>query len=288
MGEGIRRNIKKSLPEGAEEINGDRMKTEIIHEDKDILVCHKPSGIAVQTSKVGETDVVSELKNYLAAKNAGNMGYLGIIHRLDQPVEGLLVFAKNKNAASKLTKQLQDGSLNKDYLAVVCRSRDTALPLEGTLINEIAKSPDNRAVVRDVPEIQDQETCDLCPGSHGLREKDGLSYKKAVLHYKMTQMSCKEHVEPVLFLAEIHIDTGRFHQIRAQMSYAGYPIVGDMKYGDDTSVTLAESLRITRVLLFADKIKFTHPVTSHIMEFEIHPQNPFFTEYGYQCSLQKV
>ena len=241
------------------------MKTEIIYEDKNILVCHKPPGIAVQTAKIGEMDVVSELKSHLAAEDKGYRGYLGVIHRLDQPVEGLLVFAKTKDAAAKLTKQLQEGSLNKDYLAVVCQSRETGLPLEGTLINEIAKGSQNKAVVR---------------GASG----EQLDYKKAVLHYKMTKMSCEKIKEQQLFMARIHIDTGRFHQIRAQMSYAGFPIVGDLKYGDDTSVAITERMNVHRVLLFADRICFSHPVTSRIMEFQIDAEKTLFLDY----SLQKV
>ena len=111
------------------------MRTEILYEDEDVLVIHKPAGLPTQTAKVGQPDAVSELKNYLA-KKSGSKGqpYLGIIHRLDQPVEGLLVFAKNKNAAAALTSQLQKKSegLNKQYQAIVCGK----LPAEeGTLVD---------------------------------------------------------------------------------------------------------------------------------------------------------
>ena len=92
------------------------MKTQIVYEDNDIVVINKPAGLATQTARVGQPDVVSELKNYLRSP------YLGIIHRLDQPVEGLLVFAKNKRAAAALSTQLQstEGVLNKQYYAVFC------------------------------------------------------------------------------------------------------------------------------------------------------------------------
>lgn len=90
------------------------MKEKIIYEDKDILVCHKPAGLATQTGRVGQKDLVSELKNYL-----GGNSYLGLIHRLDQPVEGLLVFAKTAFAAKELSRQLTDNMLNKQYFAVV-------------------------------------------------------------------------------------------------------------------------------------------------------------------------
>ena len=102
------------------------MRTKIIYEDNDIIIVHKPAGMATQTSRIGQQDVVSELKNYLARNDgsavvagsptSGQAPYLGIVHRLDQPVEGLLVFAKSKEAAAKLTKQLSKGTLNKALL----------------------------------------------------------------------------------------------------------------------------------------------------------------------------
>ena len=90
----------------------------IIYEDKDILVCHKPAGIAVQNARVGSMDLESLLKNYIAKKTPGKMPYLGIIHRLDQPVEGVLVFALNAKAAAELNRQMTTGRIRKIYLAV--------------------------------------------------------------------------------------------------------------------------------------------------------------------------
>ena len=107
------------------------MRSRILYEDKEVLVAHKPAGIAVQTARTGQADVVSELKNYLCQGRGGlcmatgrQEPYLGIIHRLDQPVEGLLVFAKTRRSAASLTGQLQrqgdEGSFCKRYYAVLC------------------------------------------------------------------------------------------------------------------------------------------------------------------------
>ena len=90
----------------------------ILYEDKDILVCHKPAGLAVQNARVGNMDMESFLKNYIAQKVPGKMPYLGIIHRLDQPVEGVLVFALNPKAAADLSRQMTAGKIKKTYLAV--------------------------------------------------------------------------------------------------------------------------------------------------------------------------
>ena len=118
------------------------MRTKVIYEDKDIMVIHKPAGLATQTGQIGSMDVVSELKNYLAAK--GEDSYVGVIHRLDQPVEGLLVFAKNKRAAAHLSGQLAKDNLNKEYDAVVCGVTECR---EETLTDYLRKGNDSRAQV---------------------------------------------------------------------------------------------------------------------------------------------
>ena len=90
----------------------------ILYEDKEIIVCHKPAGTAVQNARVGSMDMESLMKNYLAVQNPGKIPYLGIVHRLDQPVEGLLVFAKTRKAAAELSRQISQGMMDKYYLAV--------------------------------------------------------------------------------------------------------------------------------------------------------------------------
>ena len=101
--------------------NKNSIEDMIIFEDKDILVCHKAAGIAVQNARIGAADMESSLKNYLALKNTETVPYLGVVHRLDQPVEGVLVFAKNKKAAAGLTRQITTGNIVKEYLAVTDR-----------------------------------------------------------------------------------------------------------------------------------------------------------------------
>jgi ribosomal large subunit pseudouridine synthase D (EC 5.4.99.-) len=94
----------------------------ILYEDSQILVCHKPAGLAVQNAKMGSMDMESALKNYLAAKSGGkNTPWLGVLHRLDQPVEGVIVFAKTSAAAANISKQMTTGGIGKIYLAVTDR-----------------------------------------------------------------------------------------------------------------------------------------------------------------------
>ncbi|MDE7275859.1 MAG: hypothetical protein K2N98_03245, partial [Lachnospiraceae bacterium] len=96
-------------------------KEQILYEDDDIIVCHKPAGIATQTAKIGQRDMVSEITNYLAARNTADHfnTYVGIVHRLDQPVEGILVFGRNQKAANELSRQIAENRMEKYYYAVV-------------------------------------------------------------------------------------------------------------------------------------------------------------------------
>lgn len=242
------------------------MKPRIIYQDEVIIVAYKPSGLATQTAKVGQADMVSELKKELAAqgKSSGikQSPYLGIIHRLDQPVEGLLVFAKTQRAAAALSKQLSGGTLNKQYFAVICGK---VSPKEGELVDYLLKGTDNRARI-----VTGQE-------------KEYSDAKKAVLQYKTLESLS---TPAAISLVDIHIDTGRFHQIRAQMSHAGMPLLGDAKYGTEESCNLSKEQGIRNVALCAYKLVLRHPVTSKRMSFEIKPENKafdFFLENNFGC-----
>lgn len=221
------------------------MRTKVIYEDKDIMVIHKPAGLATQTGQIGSMDVVSELKNYLAAK--GEDSYVGVIHRLDQPVEGLLVFAKNKRAAAHLSGQLAKDNLNKEYDAVVCGVTECR---EETLTDYLRKGNDSRAQVVTGEEARFPDA------------------RRAVLHYCV-----KEEAPPFPGTTLIHVtlQTGRFHQIRAQMAHAGYPLLGDVKYGNEMSVELSRQYGIRQVALCASAMSLQHPVTGKKLHFEIKP-----------------
>lgn len=224
------------------------MQTQIVYEDEAVLVIRKPAGLATESAGIGQKDVVSELKNYVAKKNPGKMPYLGVVHRLDQPVEGLLVFAKTKKAAENLTAQLGKGTLKKEYLAVVCGKVPENT---GRLVDYLAKEK-GMAVVKDAADAQ---------------------AKKAVLTYTK-----KAETEELTLLA-VQIETGRFHQIRAQLSHAGFPILGDEKYGSEESKELSREKKIRFTALCAASLSFRHPVTGKVMAFTQAPQNPAFAEF---------
>lgn len=234
------------------------MQTQIVYEDEAVLVIRKPAGLATESAGIGQKDVVSELKNYVAKKNPGKMPYLGVVHRLDQPVEGLLVFAKTKKAAENLTAQLGKGTLKKEYLAVVCGKVPENT---GRLVDYLAKEK-GMAVVRDTADadVQAEKAADA-------------QAKKAVLTYTK-----KAETEKFTLLA-VQIETGRFHQIRAQLSHAGFPILGDEKYGSEESKELSREKKIRFTALCAASLSFRHPVTGKIMAFTQAPQNPAFAEF---------
>lgn len=217
------------------------MKTKIIFEDEDIIVVHKPVGIATQTAKIGQIDVESELRNY--RKQKGEDNYIGMIHRLDQPVEGLLVFAKNKQAAKKLSAELASGELKKGYHALVV---DT-VGSEGQLVDYLLKNS--------------------ATNSSKVVSKDTKGAKRAELTWKYEE-TCNKNNQSYQ-LVKIEIATGRHHQIRVQMSHAKMPLLGDTKYGDENSCRISESLEIRDTALLASNLSFIHPRTNRRMEYHI-------------------
>jgi len=221
------------------------MRTKIIYEDAHVIVAYKPAGLATQTSKVGQADMVSELKNYCGP-------YIGVIHRLDQPVEGLLVFAKTKQAAGTLAKQLAQGTLNKQYYAVICGNPSAE---EGELVDYLYKDVTGKAMVVTGKQEQYPEA------------------KKAVLQYRILK---KMSTENTVFLADIHIDTGRFHQIRAQMAHANLPLMGDSKYGSEESQNYSRVQGIRNVALCAYSVAFNHPITGKELSFQVEPEGKAF------------
>lgn len=224
------------------------MDLKILFEDQYVIVCYKPPGIPTQTAKLGAMDMVSMLKNYLFQKQGGKgEPYVAVIHRLDQPVEGILVFAKTPFAAKELSLGLQEAGFGKYYQAVLCGCPKKEA---GVLENYLLK--DGRT-----------NTSRVC----GSNEKDA---KKAVLAYEVMQKS-DAHT-----LVRVKLDTGRHHQIRVQMANMGCPILGDMKYGTSDG----ETASCRQIALCAYRLEFVHPKTKKEMVFEIVPESEGFRIFG--------
>lgn len=240
------------------------MKTKIVYEDKDILVCHKPAGLATQSAQTWQQDLVSECKNYLAAGGNKNP-FLGIVHRLDQPVEGLLVLAKNQKAAAALSSQLQAKSSQ-----VSVKGKKTAPA--GSETEEIPLNKTYYALVLGSPTDENGELTDhlVKEGNAGKVVDPGTpKAKKAHLGYRVLQKG--KVGEEEISLLEIRITTGRFHQIRLQLSHADWPILGDLKYGGEKAKTIGRELHLTTAALCACALDLTHPVTGEKLHYEIQP-----------------
>ena len=248
------------------------MKTRILYEDKDILVCFKPAGIAVQSARATEPDVVSELKGYLAGKGKtaveapGPMAgvrcglpsgrepvYLGVIHRLDQPVSGILVFSKNRKAAAELSRQVADHSMEKVYRAQVWTDEASAV--------SPGQAKESRLDGR-WNELTDYRKKD---GNRTARIADpgDPEAKKAALRYRCLKQDGERA------LLEIELKTGRYHQIRLQLSHAGMPIAGDGKYSDERHRRADAGEGIRSIRLQAVKLCFNHPTAKKRVCYEL-------------------
>ncbi|BDF03072.1 RluA family pseudouridine synthase [[Clostridium] hylemonae] len=235
-------------------------RLDILYEDKDIIVCVKPHGTAVQTKNTSAPDMVSMLKTHIFSQEPQNgEPYLAVIHRLDQPVEGILVFAKSPFAAKELNRQLQNKGFGKYYRALVDgippREEDT---LENYMLKD-GRTNTSRVCTPDTP-----------------------GAKQARLHYKILQEGQgyfkKGHGEtkrgrgksqfppspagPQTEL-DIQLDTGRLHQIRVQMAHLGCPIAGDTKYNPGAP----NDGEWQQIQLCAYKLSFRHPRTGRQMDF---------------------
>ena len=221
------------------------MNLQILFEDNDIIVCYKPAGVPTQTAKMGAQDMESLLKNHIyKTQKEKKPPYVAVIHRLDQPVEGLLVFAKTPSAAKELSKEVQRGAgFGKYYKAVLCGvPKETTGKLENYLVKD-GKTNTSR----------------VCEPS----EKDA---KKAILNYEVLK------VQEEKCLVRVKLDTGRHHQIRVQMSHMGCPIFGDTKYGTQG----VEKGMWQQIALCAYRLEFVHPKTKKKMSFEVEPKGAGF------------
>lgn len=199
----------------------------VVYEDNHIIIVNKHSGEIVQGDKTGDKPLSDTVKEYIKQKynKPGNV-FLGVVHRLDRPVSGLVVFAKTSKALSRLNDMFRTGDVHKTYWAVVKR-RDIAM--EGTLTDWLTRNErQNKSYAHE-------------------REVPGA--KKAVLKYKVRAVADN------YMLIEVTLLTGRHHQIRCQLSHMGCPIKGDLKYGAPRSNPDGS------ISLLSRRVEFVHPVS---------------------------
>ena len=209
----------------------------VLYEDNHIIVVVKPQNIPTQEDDSKDRDMLTIVKDYIKVKEnkPGNV-YVGLVHRLDRPTGGVMVFAKTSKAASRLAEDIKNGDFHKRYLAVV---NNKPREKRGKLVNFLKKNPRTNTVLV-VPEL----------------ESGG---KRAELDYEILEE--KEKVT----LVDVNLHTGRSHQIRVQMKHIGCPIYGDVRYGGDI---LAKGHNLA---LWAFELKLVHPTTKENMTFKVYP-----------------
>ena len=205
---------------------------QILFEDNHIVVVNKRAGDIVQGDKTGDKPLSDVVKEYIAEKynKPGNV-YLGVVHRLDRPTTGLVMFAKTSKVLPRLNALFVSKDITKTYWAIVKKQPEKQ---QDTLIHWLKKNPKNNKSYVYQHEVKDS--------------------KKAVLHYKILKKLDR------YFLLEIALETGRHHQIRAQLAHIGCSIKGDLKYGFDRSNDDGS------IHLHARNITFIHPVKNEPIE----------------------
>lgn len=206
----------------------DKNNLRVLYEDNHVIIVNKRAGDIVQGDKTGDKPLSEVVKSYLKNKynKPGNV-YLGVVHRLDRPTSGIILFAKTSKALPRLNKLFAEKKAQKTYWAIV---KKPPPKLENTLIHWLKKNPKNNKSYASTTEI--------------------ANGKKAVLHYRTIKQLDN------YTLLEINLDTGRHHQIRVQLAAIGSPIKGDLKYG------FPRSNKDASISLHARRLEFEHPVSN--------------------------
>lgn len=225
---------------------------EILFEDDEIIVVKKDALMAVETKKIMEEDMVLRLKNHIyQISGEQKEPYLGIVHRLDQPVEGVMVFAKTPKAASLLSSQIRDGRMKKYYLAVTQGILETQKGICSDFI--LMDSKKNRSRIA---------------------RKEEKNAKKAILKYELWKTLSGKNAEDTKNLVRIELITGRHHQIRLQMSHLGCPLWNDVKYGFQGEKTG------NSIALCAYRLSFEYGKSLERVEYQICPSGDVFQNFS--------
>ncbi|HIT88198.1 MAG TPA: RluA family pseudouridine synthase [Candidatus Coprocola pullicola] len=218
------------------------MQPMILYEDSFLLCVIKPSGMPAQPDKTGDMDILT----FLQQKEKSNA--IGLIHRLDRPVGGVMLFAKTKEAEGILSQMVQKKQIKKEYFAVVCGKANEKEKLEDYLLKN---GRTNLSSVVD---------------------KNTKGAKKAVLSYDRKEVL--EEGDCFLSLLKIELETGRHHQIRVQLSQRGLPIWGDQKYN-----TIQKMKKGTKIALWSYSLTFLHPKTGEILFIKAIPEGEPFSKF---------
>ena len=231
------------------------MQLNILFEDKHILVCEKPAGVPTQSKNLCSKDMVSILKTELAKQsNSTKEPYLGLVHRLDQPVGGVMVFAKTPQAARHLSAQVQNKTIKKHYLAIITNALSTEKKQPTTLIDHLVQNKKDNSSSIVVSKTKDSKIAEL----------------------DYTVLDVIDYDNQKLSLISVDLKTGRHHQIRVQTAVHLGGIWGDKKY----NALFQHSKARTNLCLYAYKLEFIHPVTNKILHFQNIPHYDLFDKFN--------
>lgn len=217
-------------------------KLEVLYEDNQIIVVKKPCNILSQADHTKDLDLLSMVKMYVKEKynKPGNV-YIGLVHRLDRPVSGVMVFARTSKAASRLSDCIRNNKLKKEYVAVV---KGTGLTDEDRFVDYLERDSNGNTII-------------------STKENGKLS----ILEYKVLKTNYNKKET----LVKIDLITGRHHQIRVQFASRGYPLCGDMRYGNNSKGQIALCCR---------EISFLHPITKELVSFKIDiPKGKYWDDF---------
>lgn len=219
---------------------------DILYEDNHLIAVYKKGGWIVQVDDTGDLSLDDMVKNYIAAKyNKPNGAFLGVVHRLDRPVSGVILFAKTSKALDRINKMFKEREMHKTYWAVV---RQRPKKMEGTLVHWLVKNPKKNITTAYNEEVAGSQ--------------------RAELHFKVLGFL------DGYYLIEVDPITGRPHQIRVQLATLGSPIVGDNKYG------YPRGSRKKTICLHARKLQFIHPVKKEAVNiFAALPKDGFWDKF---------
>lgn len=222
--------------------NNTDISERILYEDNHLIIVNKLSGELVQGDNTGDMPLLEKVREYIKVKykKPGNV-FCGLVHRIDRPVSGAVVFAKTSKALARMNEKVKNRDISKTYWAIVEGKVD---PEEQQLVHFLRKdSAQNKTIVS---------------------EKDGELWQRAELSYKLLANSDRYS------LLEIELHTGRHHQIRAQLSHIGHPIKGDVKYG------AKRSEQYGAIFLHSRRISFIHPVSKMEIDVCAEPNNSLY------------
>ena len=252
------------------------MKINILYEDNDIIVCHKAPGVSSQAERSSDPDMVSLLMNHFH-KSGVSHPYVGVVHRLDKPVAGVIIYGKNERSTKLLSEQITHHKLTKKYQAILCGDIGELVTSAGVTLSPDGTYSMTHHLLRDAKTNTSSVVDPSAPAYRANKE-----VKESRLSFKVLKTISIDEGHPLykpncpydnkLSLVDIHLHTGRHHQIRVQFSHVGFPLWGDMKYSSYSS-TLGQR---RGVALCAYDLTIKHPSTGELMNFHTIPDNSIF------------